>query len=129
MEKNSFRIPGWRIIRVIGKGSFGTVYEIEKDDVYGSGIRSALKVISIPSSSSEIVDLQNDGYSGQSITEIFQSRRRIGRRALSSGLGGLSGLYPEANPVSGNAPLFLSGFCAECEIPAFRIGFPVLQYE
>jgi hypothetical protein len=31
MEENKRRLlPGWKVIRKIGKGSFGTVYEIEK---------------------------------------------------------------------------------------------------
>ncbi len=74
MEQHSISIPGWRIIRTIGKGSFGTVYEVEKEDGFGGGIRSALKVISIPESSSEIADLRNEGYDGESMTELFRSR-------------------------------------------------------
>jgi serine/threonine protein kinase len=68
------QIPDWKIIRTIGKGSFGTVYEVEKEDGFGGGIRSALKVISIPESSSEIADLRNEGYDGESMTELFRSR-------------------------------------------------------
>ena len=67
-------IPGWHIVRTIGKGSFGTVYEIEKEGEFGSGVRSALKVISIPESPSEIAYLRNEGYDEDSMTELFKSR-------------------------------------------------------
>ena len=39
--------PGWEVVRLIGRGSFGAVYEIQRtlfDDVE----KAALKVISIP---------------------------------------------------------------------------------
>ena len=39
--------PGWRTTRLIGRGSFGAVYEIERD-VFGDVEKSALKYISIP---------------------------------------------------------------------------------
>ena len=74
MDERAIGIPGWKIIRTIGRGSFGTVYEIEKDDEFGGGIRSALKVISIPESSDEMAGLQNEGFDEESLTELFRSR-------------------------------------------------------
>ena len=45
--------PGWKLIRKIGKGSFGTVYEIQK--VNGNMIDyAALKIISIPEDGTSI---------------------------------------------------------------------------
>ena len=73
MEK-PIKIPGWKIIRTIGKGSFGTVYEVEKTDDFGGGIHAALKVISIPESPSEVADLRTEGYDDQSMTKLFKSR-------------------------------------------------------
>ena len=67
-------IPGWKIIRMIGKGSFGAVYEVEKDDGFGEGIRSALKVISIPESTSETDAYRDDGYDDDSLTAMYKSR-------------------------------------------------------
>ena len=45
--------PGWETTRVLGRGSFGAVYEIQRD-MLGETEKAALKVISIPQSSSEI---------------------------------------------------------------------------
>ena len=39
--------PGWRAVRRLGRGAYGSVWEIERD-VEGSPERSALKVIPIP---------------------------------------------------------------------------------
>ncbi len=67
-------IPGWKTIRIIGKGSSGCVYEIEKEDEFGGSIRSALKVISIPESSAEIEAYRDDGYDDASLTALYRSR-------------------------------------------------------
>ncbi len=64
--------PDWKTVRIIGRGSFGTVYEIERD-VFGHLEKAALKVISIPQNSSDIEDLYNDGYDEASITQRFES--------------------------------------------------------
>ena len=39
--------PGWETVRLIGRGSYGTVYEIRRD-TFGDSESAALKVISIP---------------------------------------------------------------------------------
>ncbi len=74
MDEKMISLPGWKIIRVIGKGSFGCVYEIEKEDEFGENIRSALKVISIPESSAEIEAYRDDGYDDASLTALYRSR-------------------------------------------------------
>lgn len=38
--------PEWHVVRILGKGSHGTVYEVEKNDPSGTG-RAALKVINV----------------------------------------------------------------------------------
>ena len=53
--------PGWETVRLIGRGSFGAVYEIERD-VFGHKEKAALKMISIPRNDSEIDELISDGY-------------------------------------------------------------------
>lgn len=62
--------PGWETVRVIGKGGFGTVYEIEKD-----GEKAALKKISIPQSDSEIQVMYSDGMTTETVTELFSQQR------------------------------------------------------
>ena len=58
----------WRISRLIGKGSFGEVYEIERSN-FGTIYKAALKVISIPIDESELQELMS---SGMSIAETKQ---------------------------------------------------------
>ena len=64
--------PGWDVVRLIGRGSFGAVYEIQRD-VFGETERAALKVITIPENSADIEDLRVEGYDDESITSRFHS--------------------------------------------------------
>ncbi len=73
-NNSSKDIPGWRIIRTIGKGSSGRVYEIEKEDGFGAVVHSALKVITIPETEAEIKAYRDDGYDDDSLTALFRSR-------------------------------------------------------
>lgn len=54
-------------VRLIGRGSFGAVYEIERD-ILGEKEKAALKVITIPQSNSDISEMYSDGYDEESIT-------------------------------------------------------------
>ena len=67
--------PGWKIVKYLGGGAYGKVYEIERD-LIGIREKSALKIISRPKEASELeMDYQN-GYDQESIaakyTEILQ---------------------------------------------------------
>ena len=64
--------PGWNVTGILGHGSFGKVYAIERD-VFGHTEKAALKVISIPQNDGEIEELYNDGYDSESITQRFKS--------------------------------------------------------
>ena len=64
--------PGWKTVRVIGSGSYGKVYEIERQ-VFGRTEKAALKVITLPRDPSDIEELYNEGYDDESITQRFQS--------------------------------------------------------
>ena len=72
METNITLWPGWDTVRLIGRGSFGAVYEIQRD-VFGATEKAALKVISIPQNEGEIATLYDNGYDEESITATFQS--------------------------------------------------------
>ena len=63
--------PGWETVRLIGRGSFGAVYEIERN-MLGEKEKAALKVISIPENSGEIDSLRDEGYDDASITGTFK---------------------------------------------------------
>lgn len=63
--------PGWETVRAIGQGSYGTVYEVQRN-VFGEVEKAAVKVISIPKSTGELEELYSDGYDKESITLTFQ---------------------------------------------------------
>ena len=67
--------PGWSVVRLIGRGSYGAVYEIERE-TFGYHEQAAIKHISIPQSSSEIDELISEGYDEESITRTFEERVR-----------------------------------------------------
>ena len=66
---------GWRTVGVIGRGSFGTVYQIERR-VGGGTEKAALKVVTVPHNKSDIDELLGEGYDGASITKRFESYLR-----------------------------------------------------
>ena len=42
MENLKAALPGWEIVRCIGSGSSGKVYELKKKDEYGGDFHAAL---------------------------------------------------------------------------------------
>lgn len=67
--------PGWETIRLLGRGSFGAVYEIQRN-FFGHTEKAALKVISIPQNDSDIQAMYHDGYNLESITRHYKSYLR-----------------------------------------------------
>ena len=63
--------PEWQITGILGRGGFGTVYEIQKD-ILGKKEYAAVKVMSIPEDPGEIQELFSRGYDNQSISEHFR---------------------------------------------------------
>lgn len=72
MEDISRIFPGWQIVRKIGRGSFGTVYEISHE-MNSIVEKAALKVISVPDDPDEIKKYINEGYSETEIREKIKS--------------------------------------------------------
>ncbi|MBR3475278.1 MAG: serine/threonine protein kinase [Oscillospiraceae bacterium] len=71
-ERDRFPIwPGWETARLIGRGSFGAVYEIRRE-VFGETEKAALKVISIPQNEADIREMIGDGYDEESITGTLE---------------------------------------------------------
>ena len=64
--------PDWKVVRMIGRGSFGTVYEIQRN-ILGDIEKAALKIITIPQNAEDIEELRSEGYDNTSITARFQS--------------------------------------------------------
>ena len=73
MENREELWPGWKTVRVLGNGSFGCVYEIQRT-VLENVEKAALKVISIPQNPNEIEELRDDGYDDESITLRFREQ-------------------------------------------------------
>ena len=71
-DNNQSLWPGWETVRLIGRGSFGSVYEIQQQ-VFSATEKAALKKISIPQNRSDIDDMYSNGYDDTSVTEALQS--------------------------------------------------------
>ena len=63
---------GWKTVGRIGSGSFGTVYEIERD-FFGEVEKAALKVITIPQHESDIEELRSLGYDDPGIVQHYRN--------------------------------------------------------
>ena len=61
----------WYITKELGSGAYGTVFEVERKD-YGN-MKAAMKVITIPSSPSELKSFRSENYDldEQSVTSYF----------------------------------------------------------
>lgn len=62
---------------MIGRGSSGTVYEIQKDILVGVE-KAALKVISLPQTGSDIDEMYSDGLDTQLEDQIFTYGKEYG---------------------------------------------------
>ena len=71
-SEKEVQFPGWKTVRKIGAGSYGAVYEIERE-IPGGKESAALKVLSIPQNESEIEDLFNSGYDKTSVVKHFNA--------------------------------------------------------
>ena len=63
---------GWQIAGVLGEGSYGKVYRIKREE-FGHVYESALKVISIPQSQSEVQSALAEGMNEESVRAYFYS--------------------------------------------------------
>lgn len=72
MEEQNLNVPweGWKCVKPIGKGGYGTVYEIQRTQ-HGITEKAAMKKISIPQSADEVDNLRIEGYDDESITQRF----------------------------------------------------------
>lgn len=68
----SIRLPwhDWHIVRRLGSGGFGNVYEIERE-LYGEKERAAMKVINLPQKASELEEDYNSGMTEKEIWEKY----------------------------------------------------------
>ena len=62
----------WKIVRLLGAGQYGKVYEIERMD-FGTVYRAALKIITIPQSEEEFQEIKATGMNDTEISRYFKS--------------------------------------------------------
>ena len=73
MEPTNISLPGWELGKAIGKGGFGSVYEIHRD-VFGHVETCALKTITIPQEQGQIEFMRLTGMDDDSIVAHLQSQ-------------------------------------------------------
>ena len=61
----------WKVVREIGKGAYGSVYEVEKED-FGTTVKSAIKVISIPQNRNETQVLISEGSTDKEVEDYYE---------------------------------------------------------
>ncbi len=72
MEEQKALWAGWKTVRKLGAGSFGAVYEIERE-VFGEVEKAALKEIVLPKDDSDTDELRSLGYDNESITQHYKN--------------------------------------------------------
>ena len=63
---------GWKVVRKLGEGGFGAVYEIQRD-IFGKTESAALKVVSIPQTSAEIDEIYSEGYDQETVKTYYKN--------------------------------------------------------
>ena len=88
----------WHITRLIGEGSFGKVFEMERED-FGEVYKAALKAITIPASQSEVRSVRSEGMDEESVRATFHSKVQelVKEFALMSKLKGNSNVVSYEN--------------------------------
>lgn len=61
----------WKIKRKIGEGNFGAVFEIERED-FDVKYKSALKIITVPRTQSEVKNATLEGMTNENVTRYFK---------------------------------------------------------
>ena len=67
--------PDWKIVKYLGGGAYGKVYEIERN-VSGVQEKAALKIVSRPKDDNEIDDYYANGYDQESIIASYKNEIR-----------------------------------------------------
>lgn len=66
--------PGWEVVRKLGEGSFGGVYEIQRTLPDGQVEKGALKKLTLPRDADEIEELRSNQFDDASITAHFSNQ-------------------------------------------------------
>ena len=71
-EIGSIVFDKWKICRELGEGSYGKVYEIQRED-FGGVYKAALKVITVPQSRTELQSVLDEGMTPPQAKQYFYS--------------------------------------------------------
>lgn len=77
MDMNDYKqyepiFGSWHITRLIGEGSFGKVFEMERND-FGMTYKAALKAITVPANDTELRNVMADGMDEESVRSYYSS--------------------------------------------------------
>lgn len=72
LQKNDIVFHNWKVNSVIGSGSFGTVYEIEREE-FGRVYKAAAKVITIPDDSHNALLIAKEGMTEENAIDYYKS--------------------------------------------------------
>ena len=83
----------WKIVKELGEGSYGKVFEIERED-FGNTYKAALKAVTIPRTRGEIKTAMSDGMDEESVTAYFEGvvEKMVNEFALMSKIKGNSNI-------------------------------------
>lgn len=65
-------LGNWTLNRLIGEGSYGKVYEADRED-FGVTYKAAIKIITIPQNKSELKSVMSEGMDKESVTDYFRT--------------------------------------------------------
>ncbi len=75
MADQKVQYPGWKVVRELGSGSYGKVFEVKKEDGFGITENSALKHIQIPADNVDIQSYSDEmGLDEQSLSQMFKKQ-------------------------------------------------------
>ncbi len=63
-------LDNWTLVKPLGEGAFGKVYEARREE-YGTSYAAAIKIMTIPSSPSEIENARAEGMDDESVRAYF----------------------------------------------------------
>ena len=75
MADETIQYPGWEVVRELGAGSYGKVFEVKKEDSFGETENSALKHIRIPPETVSLQSYSDEmGLDDQSLSAMFRKQ-------------------------------------------------------
>ena len=131
-EIGSIVFDKWKICRELGQGSYGTVYEIQRED-FGGVYKAALKVITVPQSRTELQSVLDEGMTPPQAKQYFYSVvEDIGREcAIMSKLQRLANVDAELDDVAPRHRMLVNirqqrvqQLHADENVPADAVGVP-----